>query len=215
MFYGRNLDIRIPPRAEARGARFLAPATPGTGVGAKGGTSSFSGGVGQITLPAGCLPIGAPVVVNLDVPEDAYGRQVVELAGEGALTTDQGIFGVALFEYGPAWSAGYDIYITTYSDMGFIPPGQAIIVVWGDPATKFVFRNTVPNQFLGIQNYPGRTMVAGMGATPTFSRGQYLVPGNGNDTDGYWQATATRAGAWAVITSVNPSRLEVEAQLLF
>lgn len=80
---------------------------------------------------------------------------------------------------------------------------------------KVVFYNTIAELFLGQRQYPGRTMVNGMGATPTVSVGDFLVPGAGDDNDGYWTSTATESGAWLVITAVDPIRVAVEARMMF
>jgi hypothetical protein len=57
-------------------------------------------------------------------------------------------------------------------------------------------------------------MVAGLGATPTLQVGDYLTPGTGNDSAGYWAETASAANAWLVVTLVDSARQEVEAELL-
>jgi len=198
--YGRNFEFRIPPRGAARGGRFAAPSTP------------LAGGAGN---PTGNIPIGAPVVANLSAGLDTAGRQIVELAPQGQTTDVNPLCGVMVYEYGPAAFAGFDPYLTTYSDLDFAPFGAGVQVVAGDPAAKVVLRTTVAFDFLGIRPYPGRVMVAGMGATPSLSIGSFLVPGVGNDASGYWQTTATEAGAWLVVTSIDTVRDEVEARLLF
>ena len=58
-------------------------------------------------------------------------------------------------------------------------------------------------------------MVQGLGATPTVTVGDFLNPGPGDDTDGYWVSTATAAGAWFVITAIDTVRVAVEARMLF
>ena len=58
-------------------------------------------------------------------------------------------------------------------------------------------------------------MVAGLGATPTVVVGDYLRPGVGDDTSGYWTETATEADGWLVVTSVDATRQEVEARMTF
>lgn len=198
--YGRNFEFRIPPRGAARGGRFAVPSTP------------LTGGAGT---PLGLIPIGAPVVANTAAGLDSAGRQIVMLAPAGQTTDVDPICGVMVYEYGPAAFAGYDPYLTTYSDLDSAPLAAGVQLVAGDPAAKIVLRNTVAFDFLGIRPYPGRLMIAGMGATPSVSIGSYLVPGVGNDTDGYWQTTTTEAGAWAVVTSIDTVRDEVEARLLF
>jgi hypothetical protein len=208
--YGKNFEFRIPPKGSARGGRYVAPATALTGSGAGGGTAAGS------VAGAGLIPIGAPVMVDNTAGFDSMGRQTVKLVPAGTLTTGvQGEFGLMVYEYGPAAFAGKDPYLTTYSDLDYAPLGAPVQLVHGDSATKVYFRNTAAYNFLGQRAYAGRVMVNGLGATATVAAGDYLVPGNGNDTDGYWQSTPTAAGAWLVITRVDSSRAEVEARLLF
>jgi len=180
--YGRNFEFRIPPKPSARAGRFISPATALTGSGANGG----SGVGGSPTGAVGLLPLGIPVIFDLTAGQDTQGCQYIKQAGIGTLTSAQGGFGLLLYEYGPAAFAGTDPYLTTYSDLGIVPLNMYCIVVRGDPATKILLRNTVNNTFLNERSYVGRTMVNGLGATSTCIVGDYLVPGNGNDSDGYW-----------------------------
>lgn len=207
--YGNNVEFRVPPKGSARGGRFAAPQAILSGSGVGGGTAAGS------TAGAGLIPIGAPVVADTAAGLDSAGRQIVKLASPGALITAEPLAGVMVYEYGPAAMAGHDPYLTTYSDLDYAPLGAAVQVVAGDPATKVCLRNTTAFSFLSVRQYAGRTMVNGLGATPTVTVGDYLVPGNGNDVDGYWETTATEGGAWLVITSVDVLRGEVEARFLF
>ena len=207
--YGNNFEFRIPPKGSARGGRFAAPSTALSGSGVGGGTAA--GTVGG----AGLIPIGAPVVADLAAGLDSAGRQIVKLAAPGELITNQPLAGVMVFEYGPAAMAGHDPHLTTYSDLDYAPLGAGVQVVAGDPSAKVCLRNTTAFSFLSVRPYAGRVMVNGLGATPSVSVGDFLVPGNGNDTDGYWESTSTEAGAWLVITSVDTNRAEVEARILF
>lgn len=197
--YGRNFEFRKTPAGSARDARFCT----------------------HLDQPV--IPIGAPVVADLvDDPtsENTLGLQLVKLAPAGS-TQDNGVAaaggacGLAVYEYGPAAFAGDDPYLTTYSDKDVVPAGAAVQVLRGDPATKVCFTNTVARLFLGIRSYKGRKMVSGLGATPTVTVGDFLVPGPGNDNDGYWQSTATAASAWLEITLVDAVRGQVEARMLF
>jgi 3D (Asp-Asp-Asp) domain-containing protein len=138
----------------------------------------------------------------------------VKLPSEAAAPV-AGLSGVLIYNYAPAAYAGHDSVTTTYSDLDSAPLGAPVVVVNGDPTAKFVLSNTVAGKFLGIAQYPGRVMVNGFGATATVAVGDYLVPGKGNDIDGYWESQASATGAWAVITGIDTARLEVEAQMLF
>jgi len=208
MSYGANFDFRILPKASARGGRFVAPATALSGLGAGNANAGTAG--------TGLIPIGAPVCIDTSAGFDSQYRQTVKLVASGTATTSvAGEFGIMVYEYGPAAFAGTDPYLTTYSDLDWAPLGAPVQVIAGDPTTKVLFRNTVANSFLGIRSYPGRTMVNGLGATSTVTAGDYLIPGEGNDVDGYWESTGTAAGAWFVITRVDTNRGEVEARMLF
>lgn len=187
--YGRNLTFRIPPMSENRAGRFTAPVL-------------------------GTIPMGAPITADLSAGTDALGLQIVKLAAQAAAPIG-GMSGLAVYEYGPAAFAGFDPLLTTYSDLGVCVAGKALQVVDGT-YTKVVFANTIAETFLGVRSYPGRIMVAGLtGVTPTISVGQYLVPGVGDDVNGYWQAQSSATGAWMVITSVDTVRVQVEARMLF
>ena len=122
--------------------------------------------------------------------------------------------GIAVYEYGPAAYAGDDPFLTTYSDKDTVPAGAAVQVVNG-PDVKVVLRNTSDETFLNTRDYTGRVMVGGLGATLTLAVGDYLTPGTGDDTDGYWEETSTASEAWLVITKVDNDRGEVEARLTF
>jgi hypothetical protein len=187
--YGRNFEFRIPPEAQNRKGRFVVPAT---------GTP---------------IPIGAPVVVTPAAAPNALDLAPVTLA-TGATARAGGHKGIVVYEWGPAAFAGSDPFLTTYSDRDYVPLGGAVQLVSG-PEVKVVFTNTAAQVFLNTRSYPGRIMVAGMGATPTLAVGDFLTPGTGNDTAGYWAETAIEADAWLVVDHVDVGRQEVEATFLF
>lgn len=187
--YGRNVSFRVLPFSEQRQGRF---STPTTGA---------------------PIPMGAPVVADLTAGIDALGLQVVKLAPSGSAPIGP-LSGIALFEYAPAAFAGFDPLLTTYSDLGTIPLGKALQVIKGG-TVKLVLANTVAESFLGNRTYPGRTMVNGLGATPTVIVGDYLVPGAGDDVAGYWTSQASATGAWLQITGIDVARAQVEAQMVF
>lgn len=186
MSYGRNFEFRVPPQSGQRAGRYALDATS--------------------------VPIGAPVKAT--GAEDTQGRAVVSLA-TGAQAPVAGITGIAVYEYkGMEGWAGDDPYLTTYSDKDTVPANAAVQVVSGD-SVKVVLRNTVARTFLNTRSYTGRKMVAGLGATLTLAIGDYLTPGTGNGTAGYWAETGSATNAWMVITKVDNTRGEVEARLLF
>jgi hypothetical protein len=62
----------------------------------------------------------------------------------------------------------------------------------------------------------GAPIQANVGVAPTaLDLGTFLEPGPGADATGYWQATATAADAWLVVSNVNVARGEVEANFVF
>ena len=188
--YGDNFEFRVPPDASARGGRYAAPGT--------------------------AIPIGAPVVVDTSVAVSPLGLSVVKLAPQGTEAREGASKGIAVYEYGPAAFAGDDPFLTTYSQKSLVPAGAAVQVIRGDPTTKVVFRNTVAHKMLGVgPQRTGRIMVAGLGATPAVAVGDFLVPGPGDDVNGYWQAGTDESTGWLVITLVDPVRAEVEARMLF
>lgn len=187
--YGRNFEFRVPPHSSNRSGRhYLVDTT--------------------------ALPIGAPVIVDTSEAENGLGLLPVTKATSAQAAPKPGEGGIAVYEYGPAAFAGEDPFLTTYSDMDTVPGSAAVQVVNG-PDVKVVLRNTAAETFLQTRAYAARTMVAGLGATLTLAVGDYLTPGTGNDTDGYWEETATASEAWLVITKVDNNRSEVEARLTF
>lgn len=186
--YGRNFEFRIPPEAENRPGRYVSPTAAPT------------------------IPLGTPVATT-GAGADAMGLLPVALV-TAAGAPKRGACGIIIYEWAPAAFAGTDPWLTTYSDRDFAPLGEAVQVVSG-PEVKVVFRNTTASTFLNNRNYTGRTMVAGMGATPTIAIDDWLTPGPGNDSGGYWQKTATEANAWLRVTGIDVARLEVEARFVF
>lgn len=188
--YGRNFEFRVPPYGGERGARYMLPADA-----------------------AADIPIGAPVRVADGAAPDGNGLLPVALA-TGAQPPKGGLSGILVFEHAPAAFAGDDPFLTTYSDKDTAPRGRAVQVVAGD-RVKVVYRNTEDRTFLETRDYTGRTMVAGMGATPTLAVGDMLTPGAGTDAAGYWAETATAANAWLIVEHVDAARGEVECRLAF
>jgi hypothetical protein len=187
--YGRNFEFRVPPIGQHRNSRYyLAGAT--------------------------ARPIGAPVVVNPATAEDVGGRLALELETGATARPAPGLGGIIVFEHASNAFDGYDPQVTLYSDLGDVPAGKAAQLVHGTEV-KVVFRNTSDRTYVGLRDYEGRVMVAGLGATPTLAVGNYLTPGTGDDTSGYWAETADVANAWLVVTKVDAARGEVEAQMLF
>lgn len=188
--YGRNFSFRVPPQPQERGSRYCVPAT---------GTR---------------IPIGAPVQSSPSEIADNSLNQIPLKLARGAVAPKQGHTGILVYEYAPVAFAGYDPVLTTYSDLDTAPLGAAVQLVHGT-SVKVELRNTVERSFFGQRTYPGRIMVAGMGATPTLVIGDHLRPGLGTDTEGYWTETATAADAWLEVTDVDAARSLVEARMTF
>lgn len=189
--YGPNFDFRVVPDTRDRGARFATQPT---------------------AAYATVIPMGAPVK---SVGDDGLNRQWVELA-DTATPPIKGRVGVAIFEWvdGSTW-AGDDPLATTYTDKSTLPPDRGIQVISG-PSCKVVFRNTDTSTFLNTNTYTGRNMVAELGGSPSVTVGAYLEPHSSpSDTNGYYQVTATLDNAWFVVTGIDSTRQEVEAQFLF
>lgn len=186
--YGRNFDFRVPPTGgkERRGRFYLDEGAD--------------------------IPIGAPVVAKTpaEISSKWSGAQAVEL-GTGAQAPAPGQSGIAVYEH--IDFHGVDAEYTSYSDMDTVPDGRLVQVVSG-AGLKVVFTNTEDRTFAN-RNYSGRVMVAGLGATPTVAVGDYLTPGSGDDSSGYWAETASASEAWLRVTHVDATRGEVEAELLF
>lgn len=189
--YGRNVDFRVVPKSENRAGRWATPST-GTFVMGQGVQADDVAGV------------------------DTLGRQVLK-AAVSETPPIKGRCGLAIYEHGDgATWAGLDPLVTTYSDLGTLPASKAVQVISG-PNVKVVFKNTEDSTFLHSATYSGRYMISeGSGATPNVAVGQYLEPHpSPSDSNGYWRLTPTRANAWFVVTGVDATRQEVEAQFLF
>jgi hypothetical protein len=187
--YGRNFSTRISPYPQQRHGRYVLDASGGT------------------------VPIGAPVVVADGATPDAGLTDALPASlATGAQAPKRGFSGIAIYERIDL--AGYDVDYTTFSDLDTIPDNELFQVVMG-PNVKVVFANTTDRTYLNTRAYAGRIMVAGMGATPSLGVGDYLTPGTGNDTAGYWTSTATASEAWFVVTKVDAARQEIEAEMAF
>lgn len=196
--YGRNFECRIPPVHGSRGGRFYLPA----------GDSAVN------------LPIGVPVVVdtNGDPSVELSNALPVALATGETVIPAPGLGGIVVYEHAPAAYAGFDPVLTTFSDIDFVPVGKMCQVLQGGEV-KVTLRNTVDRVFLHSRDYKGRTMVDGMGATPTVGIGDLLGPGDGDGESGgsgsYWTVTSDATKGWLVVVNVDAARGEVDCRLNF
>lgn len=185
---GRNFDFRQPPIPQHR--------------------------LGRYKTGEDAIPNGAPVLVDTAAGEDSNRRLTFELATGAQARPLPGQGGICVWEAPDANFAGSDPVLTRPSDVVDAPAETAAQLVHGTEV-RVVFNNTEAHTFRNMRDYAARVMVAGLGATPTVAVGDFLTPGTGNDAAGYWAETADAANAWLVVTSVNASTGEVEAQLLF
>lgn len=188
--YGRNFEFRIAPHSKNRLGR-------------------------NYNAEGAAIPIGAPVVLDTAGDDNTLALSPFALAAEADDRPVHGSGGLAIYEHiRPDGFNGSDPVLTNYSDLNLIAAGAAIQVVNGDNV-KVLLRNTVDHTFLNSRSYTGFTMVAGLSATPTISVGDYLTPGVGNSTDGFWKGTSTASEGWLYVVKVDAERLEVEATVLF
>lgn len=187
--YGRYFEFRNSPRPENRYGRALSPNA--------------------------VIAIGAPVVAGTAAP-NADGRSVY--AAMSAVQSGRPLpikHGIAIFEHSYNAYAGRDPVLDAPSDFPDIPANSPIQVCHGTNI-KVVLRNIlVDTVFMGMRTYDdARTMVA-PGDLSTLAVGNFLVPGTGNNSAGWWAEGGDADTAWLQITSVDTVRGEVEAQMLF
>ena len=186
--YGRYFEFRNSPRPEDRYGRALSPNL--------------------------VIPIGAPVERTATVNAD--GRNVYQLATGVPTSRPRPVeSGIAVFEWAYNAYAGQDPELQVVSDFSDIPANSPIQVVHGTNV-KVVLRNIAEDtNFMDMRTYDdARTFVAPTDLS-TLAVGNFLVPGTGDGTAGYWAEGGDADTAWLEITSIDTVRGEVEAQLLF
>lgn len=146
---------------------------------------------------AASVQIGAPVVVS---GAESDGRLPVVLQTSATTPPKPGKGGILVYE-----ELFTDATGDSPSDVIKCPAASPVQVVSGQDV-KVRLRNT-----------DAVLMVAGVGATPTLSVGDYLAPQtSASDVNGYWVGVGTTAtNAWLVVTSINNTTGEVEARLNF
>jgi hypothetical protein len=185
--YGRNVDFRVVPIEMQRRGRIL--------------------------LDEGNdVAIGAPFIIADDAPTDPLWTDALPATlATGAQAPKRGMCGIGIYEWLDFNQLDPEYF--TYSDRDLIPNGRQFQLISG-PGIKVVFRNTEERMYMGTRSYPGRVMVAGMGATPTLGVGDFLSPGTGDDASGYWASSSSTNG-WLRVTNVDALRHEVEAEFIF
>lgn len=184
--YGRNIEFRVTPEEYMRRGRII---------------------LGQ----GSDVPIGVPLLVGT-TPDPLWTGALPATLATGAQAPSPGMSGLGIYEW--VDFNGLDEQLFSSSDRDKIPNGKQFQLISGK-GVKVVFKNTTAHSFMGTRNYAGRTMVAGMGATPTVLVGDYLTPGTGSDAAGYWARTATATQGWLRVTNVDATRQEVEAEFVF
>ena len=142
---------------------------------------------------------------------DANGQRTLTLC-TGETTPVKGKHGLVVWEAPSAYLPGLDPMLFRPSDLDMAPAGvDAQLVSARDVRVRF--KNTEDSTIDGQRDYAGRVMVAGLGATPTLTVDNYIGPGGGDDTNGYWAETDA-AHAWFIVTAVYDTG-EIDAQMVF
>ncbi len=196
MAYGRQFEFRATPNGAQRAARY------------------YLDGASDVV-------IGAPVVLSTS-GENSQGQLAVRLATSTADKTIPlpGKGGILVYEWAPVAFRGDDANLTTYSDKDYAPAGEAVQVISGKDV-KVAYKNVQNHTTFPFKlraSYPRqRVMIptTSLGATPTLVVGDFLTPGAGTDSGGYWVETSNATEAWLIVTHVNATTDEVEAVLNF
>lgn len=107
---------------------------------------------------------------------------------------------------------GTDPVLFAQGDFDTAKVGSPIQLISGR-GTRFRLKNTADDNFEFQHEYLGRTIVAGLGATPTLAIDDLIMPGPGNSS-GYWQEADNATHAWAIVVAVYDTQ-ELDAELLF
>lgn len=184
--YGRHVELRQSPLPQHRLGRYKV-------------------GASDILQYAPVKVVGDP---------DVDGRLTLELC-TGATQPKLTRHGLVCWEQVYEGWQGRDMIMERFSDLDMAKAGKPCQLVHG-PEVRIAYRNLSAVDFLnGLNTYAARTVVAGLGATPSLVGGEWLTPGVGNDTDGYWAETSVEAEAWLVVTHVRLDEQIVEAEMLF
>lgn len=117
-----------------------------------------------------------------------------------AAQTPTPLCGVVVYEH--IQRMGVDPYTSTALDFEVVPAGQYAQVLRG-PGTKVWFKNTETAISYDGKSRAGRSLVAGLGATPTVSVGDFLTV---TATGTYEEGTA--ANGWFVVEQVQGDLVE-------
>ena len=167
--------------------------------------------LGRYKTGSTALPQGAPVLAT-GATDTADKRRAVALAAADAPMAGAvgGLGGILVWDEGWEGLYGLDSALNSASDVGLVPAYTAAQVVHGTEV-RVGFRNTTAHSFLNLRNYTGLVMVN----MTSLVLGDYLTPGAGDDTNGYWKRTTTAANGWLRVTGIDSNNGLVEAQMLF
>lgn len=108
--------------------------------------------------------------------------------------------GLAVYEH--IQVRGVDPGLSTPQDFEHVPPGQYVQVMRG-PGAKVWFKNTSDKNLYDGRAQQGRTLVAGLGATPTVAVGDFLtVTADGTFAEG------DASNGWFVVEQVEGDLVE-------
>lgn len=171
MPYTRNFGMRSFENV-VRAGRFRAPKAALT----------VSNGTDEL----GRILIGTAVVIDGDNP--GFVKRPTAAQAPSPLC------GLAVYEH--IQVRGVDPALSTPQDFEHVPAGQYVQIMRG-PGVKVWFKNTEDRGLYDGRNVQGRTLVAGLGATPTVAVGDFLtVTANGTFEEG------TPANGWFVVEQV-------------
>lgn len=162
-------------------------------------------------VTSGAIVIGTPV--ELGSTEDANGQRPLTLRTT-AVAPQKGKHGILVYENPFDTAPGFDPIQYAFGDFDTAPDAAPAQMVSGG-YIRFRLKNVAAETVQGQKTYAAKKMVAGIGvATPTLAIDDFIGPGPGDDTNGYWQESDS-AHAWAIVTHVDNSTGEVDARLLF
>lgn len=176
MGYTRNFGMRSFENV-VRNGRFRIPA------------AGLTADAGQVN---GEVLIGTAVILDPDNPGFVTRPGAAEAPGPHC--------GLVVYEH-IQWK-GTDPALTTSRDFETVPNGQYVQVMRG-PGTKVWFKNTEDKTLYDGRSQPGRTLVAGLGATPTVAVGEFLtVTADGTFAEG------TATNGWFLVEQVDGDLVE-------
>lgn len=150
--------------------------------------------------------------VEAEAELDANGQRVLHQA-DADTPPLQGKHGILVYENPFGVAPGFDPVQYGYGDFDTAPAGMSAQLVAG-VGIKFRLKNLAEEVIQFQKTYPAKTVVDGLGATPTLGIDDFIGPVTSPDgTTGWWQA-CSEANAWAIVTAVYDTD-ELDAELVF